>query len=133
MDLAEDELFADVRDAAVNANAISPTQKERAQQLLKMIPAGVEKLITDEAAEKSISKGRFTRKWILSEYERQVRKQKIQEDFCDGSMDNRPKEPDGAYPIEIGDSNEQIVCKTCGSCGSAGLKSHSVSHFSILS
>ena len=117
LDLAEDELFADVKDAAVDADAsvVSPTQKERAQQLLKMIPACMKKLITDEAAEKSISKGRLTRKWILSEYGRQVRKQKIQEDFCDGSMDNRvrPKEPDAACPVEIGDSNEQIVCKTC--------------------
>jgi hypothetical protein len=113
LDLAEDELFADVRDPAVNADAISPTQKERAQQLLKMIPAGVKKLITDEAAEKSINTGRLTRKWILSEYERQVRKQKIQEDFYDGSVDNRPKESDGACPVEIGESDEQIVCKTC--------------------
>jgi len=113
LDLAADELFADVRVAAVDADAVSPTQKERAQQLLKMIPAGVKKLITDEAAQKSINKGRLTRKWILSEYERQVRKQKIQEDFCDGSVDNRSKEPDGACPVEIGDSDEQIECKTC--------------------
>ena len=76
MDLAEDELFADVKDAAVDADAVSPTQKKSestaAAEEVKMILAGVEKLIIDEAAEKSISKGRLSRKWILSECERQL-------------------------------------------------------------